>query len=91
MRTHITGVLAHTDVPCGKKAYTFIDALEWPHDSNLTINILDAVLSSWHDQLPSILYLQMDNCWRENKNKYLLGYCAQLVEMKIFKKVFKIL
>ena len=38
-------------------------------------------------QLPSVLYLQMDNCWRECKNKYILGFLSVLVEIGIFKKV----
>jgi len=40
LRTHVTGVLSHGD----GKAFAFIDKLEWPHDSNLTINILVNVL-----------------------------------------------
>ena len=38
-------------------------------------------------QLPPTLYLQMDNCWRENKNRYVLCFLALLVELGIFKKV----
>ena len=37
--------------------------------------------------LPENLYLQMDNTSRENENKYMLGFCAILVQLKIFKKV----
>ena len=37
--------------------------------------------------LPPVLYLQLDNCGRENKNKYLLGFCALLVTKNVFKKV----
>ena len=33
-----------------------------------------------------MLYLQMDNCWRENKNKFILCF-VYLVDMDIFKKV----
>ena len=29
----------------------------------------------------------MDNCWRENKNKYLFGYCSYLVQQGVFKTV----
>ena len=38
-------------------------------------------------QLPPTLYLQKDNCWRENKNHYMLCFLALLVELGIFKKV----
>ena len=29
----------------------------------------------------------MDNCARENKNKYVLALCCLLVELKIFRKI----
>ena len=90
LRTHITGVLVHTKSPHGKIAYTFVDLLQYPHGSNLTITIILKVLLNFVEQkqmLPETLYFQMDNTVRENKNKYLLGFCAMLVEMKIFKKV----
>lgn len=38
------------------------------------------------DSLPEVLYLQLDNCFREKKNKYLFGYCALLVELNIFRE-----
>ena len=37
--------------------------------------------------LPPYLLLQMDNCYRECKNKYIMAFAAYLVEMKIFKDV----
>ena len=94
LRTHVTGVLLHTKCQYGKIAYTFVDLLQFPHDSNLTITVLLKVLQSYADlyqKLPETLYLQMDNTCRENKNKYILAFCAMLVEMKIFKKVCSIL
>lgn len=91
LRTHITGVLLHTKSPHGKIAYAFVDLLQYPHDSNLTISILLKVIHSYvglRGTLPETLYLQMDNTCRENKNKYVLGFCAMLVNLRIFKKVF---
>jgi hypothetical protein len=90
LRTHVTGVLLHTKSPHGKIAYAFVDLLEYPHDSNLTITILMKVLHQYitnHSQLPETLYLQMDNTSRENKNRFVFGFCSILVELKIFKKV----
>lgn len=89
LRTHVTGVLAHTKADCGKLAFAYVDLLQWPHDSNLTIIVLLNALLSFQNKypLPSTLYLQMDNTSRENKNKYVLGFCAALVELRIFKKV----
>ena len=41
LRTHLTGVIIH-----GHGAYAFLDFLQWPHDPNLTCNILIKVNSS---------------------------------------------
>ena len=90
LRTHVTGVLVHTKSPYGKIAYAFVDLLEYPHDSNLTITILMNVLVhylSTHPILPETLYIQLDNTSRENKNRYVFGFCSLLVELRIFKKV----
>ena len=90
LRTHVTGVLVHTKSPHGKLAYAFVDLLEYPHDSNLTITIILKVLVQFTEvmkMLPENLYIQMDNTSRENKNRYVLAFCALAVQLKIFKKV----
>ena len=88
LRTHVTGILLHTKTSHGKLAYTFVDLLQWAHDSNLTITLLIRVLMDYaSNPLPETLYIQMDNTSRENKNKYVLSFCAILVELQIFKKV----
>ena len=92
LRTHLTGVLLHTRNFKGKKAYGFYDILQFPHDCNLTIHALlkalvDLSSSGSGEGLPEVLYLQLDNCYRENKNKYLFSFCALLVQQKIFQKV----
>ena len=89
LRTHITGALLHTKSPCGKLAFVFIDLLQWPHDSNLKITVLVNVLLEYSKDrsLPETLHIQLDNTSRENKNRYVLGFCGALVELKVFKKV----
>ncbi len=87
LRTHITGTLLHTKSPHGKLAYAFVDLLQWPHDSNMTITIILKALLRYQQAsrvFPKTLYLQMDNTCRENKNKYV---CSMLVELRIFEKV----
>ena len=37
--------------------------------------------------IPRILYLQLDNCSRENKNRYLLGYVECLLRWNIFDEI----
>ena len=89
LRTHVSGVLLHTKASCGKLAHAFMDLLQWAHDSNLTITLLVKVLIDYSRShlLPETLYIQMDNTSRENKNKYVLSFCAILVELRIFRKV----
>ena len=89
LRTHVTGLLLHRKSPCGKLAYAYVDLLQWPHDSNLTITLLFDALVRFQKEnyLPSTLYIQMDNTARDNKNKYVLGFCSILAELRIFEKV----
>lgn len=92
LRTHLTGVIDHTKCDYGKQVSIFVDILQWPHDSNLTISIINRVLCSHieqtNGQLPPVLYVQMDNTSRENKNKFVLGYFSYLIEAGVFTKVF---
>ena len=62
--SHILGVIAH-----GIGHFGFFDVHQWPHGSSLTISIIQNVLKIIKE-VPRVLYLQMDNCGRENKNRY---------------------
>ena len=57
------------------------------NDVNLTITIIHDVLSHWSGNFPEVLYLQLDNTCRENKNQVVFGYLNMLVELRIFQKV----
>ena len=41
------------------------------------------------NSLPENFLLQMDNCYRENKNKYIMAFMAYLIEENIFKEVIR--
>ena len=82
LRTH-TGILVHIKAPFGKLAFAYIDLLQWPHDSNLTISLLLNTLLDFQKGHP-LPATQMDNTSRENKNKFVL---AILVELRIFDKL----
>ncbi len=87
LRTHISAALVHTRSPDGKLAYAFIDMLQYPHNCNLTLHVLLSILKEMKDKLPPILNLQLDNTARENKNRFVFGFCALLVAKKVFRKV----
>ncbi len=91
LRSHLTGALVHS--VNGKVVFAFFDLMQWPHDSNLSIAVLNLVLVTLQQAildhpLPPVLYVQLDNTPRENKNKYVFSYLALLVQLKIFRKVY---
>ncbi|CAH3153383.1 unnamed protein product [Porites lobata] len=76
------GAILHRD----GRIFSFIDLMRWPHDSNLTLNVLlqiFVVLSEVLETLTPVLFLQMDNCYQESKNRYILGFCSPLVEKEM--------
>jgi len=90
LRTHLTGIIVHG---CGSEG--FLDFLQYPHDPNLTINILLKILvGHFKDlattKLPEKLYVQLDNCGRENKNQFVLAFLALLVQEGVFTEVWNI-
>ena len=89
LRTHVTGAILHTKASFGKLIYCFVDLVQYPHDSNLTLTVIVNVLTDFarNHHFPEVLYLQMDNTCRENKNKFVFTFCAALVELQVFKKV----
>ncbi|XP_068669901.1 uncharacterized protein [Montipora foliosa] len=88
--THLVGAIFHSgQSPNGKEVFGSFDYYQWPHDPNLTGSVLLTMLSLWCEryQLPPVLYLQLDNCVKENKNQYVLWLLALLVELEIFEKI----
>ncbi|CAG2197711.1 unnamed protein product [Mytilus edulis] len=82
LKTHLLAAKVH-----GVGIYGFFDIFQWAHGSNLTITALFNILNIMKDSLPEVLYLQMDNCGRENKNRYVIAFLCLLVELGIFRKV----
>ena len=81
IRTHLTGVLDH-----GYSPFCVVDLFQWPHDTNLTLNVLLLVLAR-RTSIPDVLYIQMDNCYRENKNQFVISFLAVLIKCGVFNKV----
>lgn len=72
----------------GHGAYVYMGYGQFPEDSNLTATVLmkcleDVAKEKGH--MPPVLYLQMDNCSGQNKNKYTLGLLGCLVTNKVFR------
>ncbi|CAH3184920.1 unnamed protein product [Porites lobata] len=77
LRTHVTGAISHGN----GRVFSFIDLMRWPHDSNLTLNVLLRIFIEIAETAASPTY-------RECNNRYILGFCALLVEKEIFKEVY---
>ena len=92
LRAHMVGGIFHSGLADhGKEVYCGFDLFEWPHDPNMTANMFLTMLGLWvkDHYLPSVWYVQLDNCTRENKNNVLFGFFAMLVQKGIFSKVSK--
>jgi hypothetical protein len=61
-------------------------------DSNLTctliLDIITMISNIRGKMLPPVLFLQMDNCGRENKNHTVIGFLAMLIELKVFTEIY---
>ena len=81
---HLVGCLTYHTVV---KPYVFLTCPNVHNDPNLTITIMHRVLQSWNGPLPPVLYVQLDNTSRENKNSSVFGYLSMLVQNGILKKI----
>ncbi len=90
LKLHVLGFIDH-----GNSSYHMYGSLDhWPHGANYVTSILWTYLqqrmktsieegSEW----PHTLYLQIDNCWRENKNTTLFGFLALLIKHGWFREI----
>jgi hypothetical protein len=87
LQMHVVGSLVfHGEL----HSRVFLNYPNLHNDGNLTITILQRILNEWEERpggLPPVLYLQLDNTSRENKNNLLMAYLHMLVKLKVFKKV----
>lgn len=68
LRVHLMAAIVH-----GIGIFGFFDTFQWAHGSSFTISILVHVLGILQ-HIPDVLYLQLDNCPGQNKNKYVLKF-----------------
>jgi hypothetical protein len=65
----------------------YFTSLNIRNDTNLTITIIQHVMTHWSSNLPQVLYVQLDTTSCKNKNQILVGYLSMLVELVFFQKV----
>lgn len=88
LNVHLTGVIIHGHL---HQLYTWVD--NFPKDSNVTATVLLEALKDLKklkgpDYVhPRNLYLQLDNCSGENKNRFFLTFLALLVQLGVFDRI----
>jgi len=95
-KSHILGAIKHGRTEENTmQCYLYTISDKWEHGSNQTITLLQKVLLQCEERskredgrLPPTLFLQADNCGRENKNRYFLAYLSWLVQKGIFKEIY---
>lgn len=87
MATRLVGNIVESVAFFGSWVYPFFKS-----DSNLTctvlLNNLVSVAKHRNGMLPPVLFLQMDNCGRENKNHTVFAFIASLIKHKVFEEVY---
>ena len=82
---YLMGALVH-----GRGTYAFTYLRNFLHGTNVMIECLHHVLIDTYAKdgcVPKTIYLQLDNTSKQNKSRYMLGYCACLVEWGVVDKV----
>jgi hypothetical protein len=86
LQTKLVGVLA--------EGICFSGYVTYPHyeqGANLMVTVLQRALVNHitnFGSLPPVLFLQLDNCGRENKNHTVLAYLAWLVQERVFHRIY---
>ena len=84
---HVVGCLVFHGELHSKK---FLKYPSLHNDRNLIITIMQRIFNQWEEKsggLPPVLYLQLDNTPRENKNNLLFTYLHMLLVKQVFKKI----
>ena len=84
VQMHLVGCLAYNGTV---KPHVFVTYPNVHNDPNLTVTVIQRVLLNWGNPLPPVLYVQLDNTARENKNSTVFGYLSMLVKQGVFRKV----
>ncbi|PRP82486.1 hypothetical protein PROFUN_09733 [Planoprotostelium fungivorum] len=83
----IAGLINHA---FGTRELHFLDQ-NIPHDSSMIISLLWGHLLRTFKQhpncFPDLLNVQLDNCWKDNKNQYMFAFLSLLVHLRMFKTV----
>ena len=80
MKLHVHDIIDH-----GEKTKTYCGSLDHlKHGSNYIASLIvkyvqQQLATISPDKFPHTLYLQVDNCWKENKNKTIFAVIGMLI------------
>ncbi|MBT9138491.1 MAG: hypothetical protein DDT31_01056 [Syntrophomonadaceae bacterium] len=85
LQTHLVGIDNHTT----KEVTFYVAPKFWGKGANATCSLIwkHLVDASQTKPLPKTLWVQFDNCWRDNKNQFVVAFFALLVAKNIFETV----
>ncbi len=86
LKVKLIGLLEHAQV---NKLHLFTLTGEYETGANHIIEVIHRFLMvrSKEGHFPPKMFIQLDNCMRENKNRYLLSYFECLVQWNVFSEV----
>lgn len=87
LKVRLIGIKEHLPIP---NVFFYLMTEEFETGSNHIVEALHRFLTqkAKNDHLPLVLFVQADNCSRENKNKYFMSYLEMLVAMGVVVEVF---
>ena len=87
----ISGVIiTSAKYPKKRKILLEVNHDQFKQGSNMIVSIIYKVILDFfneHKVLPKVLDLNLDNCARENKNRYVFSFLAALVKLDVFTEV----
>lgn len=85
MKVRLIGALEHGQP---NKLLLMTLTEEYETGANHIIQALHVCLNKHEGKLPEVLYLQLDNCTKENKNRFFFSFLEFLVQNGTFKQIF---
>ena len=87
----VTGAIVYSShYPSNRKVKMIVNFDQFEQGSNMIVSILYRLLIETQQdlgKLPAVLHLSLDNCWRENKNRFVLSFLASLVQLDILSEI----
>ena len=91
LKTKITGAILNSSLyEGGRKTVILLNHDQFENGSNKVITLIYNLLQIFlkdHNFLPRKLVITSDNCWRENKNQFVLSFLYSLVDIGIFEEI----